>query len=424
MKNHYFYFLLLFAFTAKAQDKETIKWINANAIPIEDANPDHNLIAFAENVPQNFAAARIFGFGEASHHGKEFFDLKVKFFKYLVENQDVNLFIMEESYQTERLVNQWISGGEGDATTILNSFSQGIWYCQEVVELLQWMRNYNLGKPFDKQLRFYGMDNQIGLFINLRLRSYVKKHDIKIDENLLTVADSCSAAPLKAGGIKGWSDKQLPQLKKIKPLLVQDEARLLAADAFEYHDMLRALDHLEQYTLFIQDPKSEFRDRDMYSNVLAILQHEGINSKAFIWAHNEHVNKKDLYTSKAMSLGSRLKEQFKEDYYCMGFNFGKGVLKGYEFKKRLPSKVVLHTLDKPYKNTFEETLIEAQPDIYFMDMQKALAVDPSGFFNTKNRQLFLGGPGFNPKYPYFLKRIYTESYDGLIFVKTISPATY
>lgn len=418
------YSLLFFISIIKAQDKAVTDWINSNAVVIEDANPDTKLVNFDKNVPDNFKNARVFGFGEATHHGKEFFDIKAKFFKYLVENQGITLFIMEESYQTERLVNQWLSGGEGGPDTILNSFMQNIWRTKETVALMQWMHDYNVGKPHEKQVRFYGIDNQMGYGLNVRLRNYAKKHQVAIDENLLVAADSASAGKLKLGGIKGWTDTYLPQLKSIEKILLSHKAELIEADEAGYNDMMRGFGYLKDYTIFIENPKSENRDRDMYKNVIAILEKEGINSKAFIWAHNEHVNKKDLYTSGDLSVGRRLKEHFKDAYYCVGFDFGKGTMKGYEIKKGKATKAVFNTLDEPYKNTYAKTLFEAQPDIYFIDMQKAEAA-PSNFFGTKNQQIFLGGEGFNPdRRQAFLKRKYTETYDGIIFVKTISPVTY
>jgi erythromycin esterase len=45
------------------------------------------------------------------HNTKNFFP-KAKFFKHLVKNQGVKNFIMEESYQAESGINEWISGGK------------------------------------------------------------------------------------------------------------------------------------------------------------------------------------------------------------------------------------------------------------------------------------------------------------------------
>lgn len=312
--------------------EKAIQWINTNAIPIEDANPITPPANFGAHVPAAFKNARIFGFGEASHHGKEFFDLKAKFFKYLVEHEGVRLFLMEESYQAEHGINAFISGGEGTAKEALNNFGMAIWYTNEVAALLQWMRDYNHGKPRGEQVRFYGIDNQFGTQISDRLRAYVKKYAISIDEKLLTAADSCSAAPLKMGGIKGWDKKMLPKLKQLRDALEANNIELSAANADEYRDMLRGLGYLEQYTAHIA---------------------------------------------------------------------------------------------APYQNTFAETLVKAQPDIYFIDMATAISdTAVAEFFGSKKKQLFLGGPGYDPAAPFFFKRRYTEAYDGLIFVKVISPATW
>ena len=418
-------FLFLFFINLNAQNTAILSWINTNAIVIEDAKPDTQLTAFAQNVPQKFKDARVFGFGEASHHGKEFFDLKAKFFKYLVEHQGVQVFIMEESYQAEWGINAYITGGAGDKASVLKNFGQGIWYTNEVFELLQWMRDYNQGKPREAQVRFYGMDNQFGKDINTRLRNYVKKNGIAMEENLLAAADSSST--VKFGKVtKDWAKNVQPKLQQIKQVLQQNKEKLTTANAIEYNDMLRGLGYLEQYIVFLQGMYSQYRDRDMYDNVLNILDLEGANSKAFIWAHNEHINKQNLYGSNRLeSLGSRLKEHFKEGYYATGFDFGSGVMKGYTIKNDQVVNSVYRTLDKPYKDTFAETLVLAQPDVYFIDMATAgTNVAASKFFGTKMKQLMLGGPGFDPENTTFYSRKYTEAYDGLIFVKTISPAKY
>jgi len=408
--------------SAHAQNNDVIEWINKNAVVIEDADPDTQLTAFAENVPVNFNNARIFGFGEASHHGKEFFDVKAKFFKYLVQHHGVTLFLMEESYQSERGINDYISGGEGDPKSVRNNFSQGIWRSNEVGALLQWMREYNQGKTYNEQIRFYGIDNQFGHDISTRVRNYIKKHKIVIDEEILAAADSCSAAQQKVRGIKHWDKKMLPKLTQIRHTLEQNREKLIATNKNEYNDMLRGLGYLEQYTAFIAAPYSQIRDKDMFDNALKVVETEAPGAKAFLWAHNEHINKKNLGGYKIENLGSRLKKHFKEEYYATGFDFGGGSLIGFDIKNGKVLAKVLRTLDKPYKKTFAETLVQAKPNIYFVDISTALAHPAAAkFFSSKKEQLFLGGPGFDPKNNFFIKRSIAEAYDGIIFIRSISP---
>jgi erythromycin esterase len=281
------FFLL---FQTYAQNNTAVSWINENAIKIEDANPDTNLSIFNNNIPQKFADAKIFGFGETTHQGKEFFDLKAKFFKYLVETQNVKVFIMEDSYTSEAGINEWISGGNGKVETIAQNFSIGFWYCKEVVNLLQWMRNYNLNKAKDEQIRFYGMDIQVVRNINLEIRGLVKKYTIPVSEELLLVVDNCVEKKVTYGESTDWADIQTPKLNEIKSILLDFRKGIKDENRDEFDSAIRALNYLSQYTYFVQNHYSQDRDLKMFENAKWIIENKSKNGKAFIWAHNEHIN--------------------------------------------------------------------------------------------------------------------------------------
>ena len=72
--------------TIFGQENSIVKIIDENAFEIQETNPE---IEFnkSDKLDSIFENVRIFGFGEATHGTKEFFDLKIKFFKYLVKNQ-------------------------------------------------------------------------------------------------------------------------------------------------------------------------------------------------------------------------------------------------------------------------------------------------------------------------------------------------
>ncbi len=54
-------------------------------------------------------------------------------------------------------------------------------------------------------------------------------------------------------------------------------------------------------------------------------------------------------------------------------------------------------------------------------MQKASNSDIAAFFSDKKKQLLLGGPGYNPKRISLIPKKYSETFDGLIFIKVINP---
>ena len=429
MRKIFLVFIFILPLSINSQNKKTIDWITNNSIEIEDANPNSELIIFKNNTPNKFANAKIYGFGEASHNTKEFFDIKAKFFKHLVKNQSVKTFIMEESYQAESGINEWISGGKGDIKTIAKNFNIGFWHCKEIVNLLQWMRNYNLTKTKENQIRFYGMDIQIGKNISQEIREFVKKHKITIDEKLLIIADSCSNKKLDYSKSDSWWQVQIPKLKKLEKQILNSQIK-----GKEYKTVIRSLNYLIKYTQYASKirtkyPEStEFRDLKMFENVKWIVENESKNGKAFIWAHNDHISKTEMYYtgSGIINLGRHLKDYYKKDYYSVGFDFGTGNITGFVIDKKEGNHWKTYHIEKPFRKTYANTLMSVNKDIYFVDFQKAIESDSSNFFSKKNKQLLIGGGGYQPKplYKIMISKIYTETYDGLIFVKKISIPDY
>lgn len=423
MKIFISFFLLFQSFQANAQDNKAVIWINQNAIKIEDVNPDTNPTIFNNNIPQKFADAKIFGFGETTHQGKEFFDIKAKFFKYLVENQGVKVFIMEDSYNSEAGINEWISGGKGDAKTITKNFNIGFWYCEEVVNLLEWMRSYNLNKPKDEQIRFYGMDIQVVKNINKEIRDLVINYNITISEELLLIVDKCVEKKVEYMKSNNWADTQIPKLIEVENVLVDYKKNIKNENSIEFNSAIRALNYLIKYTYYVQNNYSQDRDLKMFENVKWIVENISKNGKAFIWAHNEHINNKGFgnYGNRNIyNLGRHLKEYYKNDYYSVGFDFGKGTLAGYFSNKDEKPTWKKIELNEPLAKTYAKTLIEAKDEIYFIDMSIALN---GNFFKKKTKQIVAGGGGFNPKNNNLCKKKFSEMYDGLIFIKNITLPT-
>ena len=424
MKNILSIFILILPFLLFSQKQETLNWIKNNSIEIEDAHPDSELRIFEENTPNKFSRAKIYGFGEASHNTKEFFDLKAKFFKCLVEKEGVKTFIMEESYQAESGINEWISGGKGNIKTIAENFNTGFWHTKEIVNLLQWMREYNKGKSKEEQIQFYGMDIQIGKKLNQEIREFVDSNKISIDEKLLAVADSTANKKIEYGKKETWWQIQLPKLNELKHQILKTNL-----ESETYKNVLRSLDYLISYTEYAslvkeEYPKStEFRDSKMFENVKYIVENLSKNKKAFIWAHNEHINKKEMYNagSNIINLGRNLKDHYGDDYYAVGFDFGIGKINGLVSDKKKGNYWKTYDIEKPVRKTYAKTLMAVDKDIYFIQFDNNLK-----FFNEKSKHLLIGGGGYKPKplYRILINKAYAETYDALIFVKKISVPDY
>jgi erythromycin esterase len=165
----------------------------------------------------------------------------------------------------------------------------------------------------------------------------------------------------------------------------------------------------------------------MFENVKWIIENKSKNGKAFIWAHNEHINNKGFanYSNrKIYNLGRHLKEYYKDKYYSVGFDFGKGTLEGYYSNKDEKPSWKTYELNEPFSKTYAKTLIEAREEIYFIDIYTAINGNSSDFFKKKTNQIIAGGGGFNPHNNHLYKKKFSEMYDGLIFVKNITLPNY
>lgn len=421
-----FNWIILFctiALRLHAQNEKVLHWINTHAITIENTHPDSQLIAFQSRVPVKFSEAQIFGFGEATHQTKEFFEIKAKFFKYLVANHGVKAFLMEDSYTAEAGINEWISGGRGDLKTIAQNFSIGSWYCKEIVNLLQWMRNYNMDKSKEEQIRFYGVDIQNVEGMNTDIRLFAEKHRIQIKEELLLAADSCANRQFMfQRPAPNWAATQIPKLRELEQRFIEAKDASEPTQKQEFNIILRILNSLIYYTRFVQNPQSTIRDKGMFENAKHIIDKELNNGKAFLWAHNGHINNKELppYGSNWVNLGGHLKAYYRDKYYSVGFDFGEGIVTTYNTRKKQGE---LMQIKEPFRKTYAETLNQANAAIYFIDMKEALQSEVASFFTTKKKQLNLGGAGY-AKGRSVIDIIFSESYDAIIFVRKVSYADY
>ena len=205
-------FLVFFSLynIAFSQNKEVISWLNDNAYSIENCSFNTDI-----NIPENqlsssFSNATVFGFGEATHHSKEFIQLKAKFFKYLVLIHNVKVFVLEESFGASYFVNEYINGRGGDLKEILLNFKQGIWKTQDLFELINWMKSYNVDKTGQEKIQFFGND----CMFNYGLVSIINK--IILDNGIALKPNEKELLKFYENEISSYKDKKQLEFNAIE----------------------------------------------------------------------------------------------------------------------------------------------------------------------------------------------------------------
>ena len=113
------------------------------------------------NFLDQLSFAKIVGLGEATHGTREFFQMKHRIFQYLVENLNHKAFGFEADFAECIYINNYVTKGEGDLEDLMKTKMHfWTWRTEEVKELLEWMKNYNMGKSDEEKIHYVGFDCQ------------------------------------------------------------------------------------------------------------------------------------------------------------------------------------------------------------------------------------------------------------------------
>ncbi|MDY6798890.1 MAG: erythromycin esterase family protein, partial [Pseudomonadota bacterium] len=101
--------------------------------------------------------------GEASHGTHEFYRARAEITKRLILEQGLNAVAVEADWPSAYRVNRYVRGLGNDrsAEEALGEFQRfplWMWRNMEMLEFVEWLRDYNHGRSPDTQVGFYGLD--------------------------------------------------------------------------------------------------------------------------------------------------------------------------------------------------------------------------------------------------------------------------
>ena len=105
-----------------------------------------------------FENKKIVCVGESTHGTHEFFTLRHRLFKYLVEKHQFNTFFLEADYGTCLRVNRYIHGEADSIHLVVKAIKLWPWITTEMEDMIEWMRIYNSKNEI--KLSFVGCDVQ------------------------------------------------------------------------------------------------------------------------------------------------------------------------------------------------------------------------------------------------------------------------
>jgi erythromycin esterase len=319
---------------------DVIAWLKANAIPLATAEPGSDFKDL-EPLRSVIGNARIVAMGEATHGTREFFQLKHRLIEYCVSQLGFTIIGFEAEYGTTLAVNDYVVEGKGNAGDVVAGMGFSIWDTEEVVALVDWVRAWNASH--DRKVKFYGFDMQNSAASALHLLAYLARVAPELAaacERKLAPLVSKTTANDFSSMPKAAQDEILAQIAAVLAAFAgQREPWVGRTSAVEWHLARQSAVVTEQFArMSLIDAGSNamveghrHRDRSMAANVRALLEAEGPDAKALLWAHNGHVRR----TPEAMlagfveltNMGSVLHTAFGAEMVVVGFAFNQGAFR-------------------------------------------------------------------------------------------------
>ncbi len=140
-------------------DADVLSWLRSRAHPLVTLEPGSGT-ADLDPLREAWRGARVVGLGESTHGTREFFTLKHRIVRLLVEELDTTVFALEASEAAAEAVDGYVRRGVGDPAVALAGLRFWTWNTREMLDLLTWMRRHNAHAPVERQVRFVGIDPQ------------------------------------------------------------------------------------------------------------------------------------------------------------------------------------------------------------------------------------------------------------------------
>ncbi|MFI1159233.1 erythromycin esterase family protein [Streptomyces sioyaensis] len=324
--------------SSDASTARIVAALNRSAHPLRTVEPQGDTDELRP-LDRMIGDARVVGIGEATHSSHDFFALKSRIFRHLVEEKGFRTFALEASWSTGLRLNDYVLHGTGDPGRIMSDEFQSDylwWNNTDFLRLIEWMRAYNVRHPHDP-VRFMGDDiGWTGPEVYDAVTGYVARTHPELNARFDELYRGLRPTAATGTYMKHYLDTPYAARKEMAERTGR-ALRLLTrrssgADRVAFDRAVqnaRAIDRTaRQYAFDFDDPAQlaasmRYRDRAMAANVVWWQQHTG--TKMLLSAHNAHVAYQTPEPAQYPRMqGAFLRDSFGPAYVNVGLTFDQG----------------------------------------------------------------------------------------------------
>ncbi|NOU69112.1 erythromycin esterase family protein [Paenibacillus sp. LMG 31461] len=376
--------------------------------PLNDLKPLKDMIGNANYV----------GLGEATHGSSEIFMMKHRLVKYLVTELGFTNFGIEEDWGNGLKLNEYIQTGKGDP----REFLKLLYPTDEIVAMVEWMREYNSDPVNKKKIQFVGLDlKMLDQSVFDKVINYVKEHHPDL---LPEVEQSYKELSSVAGNLQEYmklttevKEKHMANAQKIVKLLEDKTKSIKEIDSYELVWVKETTKVIENFTKMVipADYPSMVKLHDQYLAEHAVWAQEKLGGKTMVWGHNIHIAKgvitEKMYPKVA---GEFLKERVGNQYVAIGSTTTEG-----KFTAFSEDKIAADTIQKNVSSS-NHMFGQVHYDQFLLDLRK-LNGDAQQW--VKEKQPFLDGIAvIIPNEPQYYDVSLQEQFDIIFHIQKTSPS--
>ena len=322
---------------AGAEAHGAVMIVRESAEPFDDIE-DADLGSLLERIGD----ARVVLLGEATHGTSEFYRMRARVTRELIERKALRFVAVEADWPDAARIDDYVRHAAPPEAprTAFTRFPTWMWRNQEVHDFVEWLREWNRELPEEERVGFHGLD----LY---SLHSSIERVLRYLDD---VDPDTARVARERYGCLSPWETDPAvygrmvlsgryracePEVVAMLRDLMARRIEYLSRDGTRFLDALqnaRLVANAEQYyrAMYYGGRESwNLRDTHMFDTVRLLLSHYGPGARAAVWEHNSHVGDASVTEMGArgeLNVGQLCREAFSERAFLVGFGTHAGTV--------------------------------------------------------------------------------------------------
>lgn len=322
------------------------EWIRDNGVELSSLAPDAPLDDL-EPLAGVVGEARVVALGENSHHVREFYQVRHRILRFLVERCGFTVYALEAPFTEGHVLDDWVRSGPGEVEQVASEgIAMSLGEVPELHETLAWMRSYNQARG-TAAVRCVGVDLPSSIGSPLPALKQITDYIHTYDPDAISVLTRAIGLveqfhdPFPMHALAAYPSMDESDRDALTAALSQLVARMTRLASFQqrcgrHAEHSAASHHLRGAWLLDQlhrslladgiEVASTFRDVYLAESVLRLLNQDP-TARVVVAAHNWHIKKSpepgegnlDLFPA-----GFHLAEALGDDYRAIGLTSRNG----------------------------------------------------------------------------------------------------